>query len=333
MNVGNGRTHGPAAAAPESADGAREAWIAAALAAFAVGVFAAREADQWGAASTIAALALFAGLAGSILSLSVGGWRERLHAIRCAQSVKLFAWPLALAGAIAVYSAAAGLPVAPRLAAFGAYLMVPAALVWSRGGPSATPARVLAAAVALWLPLEFDLLPRLRLPPPDGLRAAPLVAFAAGLYLFLVAAPFSGIGYTFRLRRREVGLALLAAAGFALVGVPAGLATGFLEWNPRFGWLTVAAAPVAIYLATAVPEEFLFRGLIQNALERSAGRAGLPLAAIIFGLAHLPDWRYVLLATFAGLAYGWVYARTRRITASAVTHAVVNWIWLLLLRG
>jgi membrane protease YdiL (CAAX protease family) len=92
-------------------------------------------------------------------------------------------------------------------------------------------------------------------------------------------------------------------------------------------------APVAIYLATGVPEEFLFRGLIQNTLERAIGRAALPIASIIFGLAHLPDLRYVLLATLAGLAYGWVYQTTRRITASAVTHALVDWIWVLLLRG
>jgi membrane protease YdiL (CAAX protease family) len=43
--------------------------------------------------------------------------------------------------------------------------------------------------------------------------------------------------------------------------------------------------------ATAVPDEFLFLGLIQNTLERTFGRAALPIASIIFGLAHLPDLR------------------------------------------
>ena len=61
----------------------------------------------------------------------------------------------------------------------------------------------------------------------------------------------------------------------------------------------------------------------------TACRAGV--SAVIFGLAHLPDIRYALLATLAGLAYGWVYARTGRITASALTHTGVNWIWGLLL--
>ena len=71
--------------------------------------------------------------------------------------------------------------------------------------------------------------------------------------------------------------------------------TGFLEWNPRLDAVRLAVAPLAIYLATGVPEEFLFRGLIQNTLERAIGRAALPIASIIFGLAHLPDVRYVLL--------------------------------------
>jgi hypothetical protein len=84
---------------------------------------------------------------------------------------------------------------------------------------------------------------------------------------------------------------------------------------------------------TAVPEEFLFRGLIQNVLQRSLGRrAGLAVAAVVFGLAHLPNPSYVALATLAGVAYGWVYSRTGKITASAVTHAGVDWLWILLLR-
>ena len=221
----------------------------------------------------------------------------------------------------------------PRLVAFGLYLIAPALIMWTPGGAPLAPLRVLAAAVALWLPIEFDLLPPLRLPDPRGLRATPLVGLANGLYLFLVACPLERVGYTFRLRAADVRPALLATALFAIVGIPVGLATGFLQWNPRLEWVTMLVAPLAIYLATGVPEEFLFRGLIQNALEQWVGRAALPLAAVIFGLAHLPDPRYVLLATLAGLAYGWVYVRTRRITAAAITHALVDWIWVLLLRA
>jgi membrane protease YdiL (CAAX protease family) len=310
----------------------RREWRPAAfLFLFALAVFIAREASTVREVPTLGAGALFAGLTGLTLALSVTAWRERLRTRW--QAVNVLAVPLTITAAIAIYCGVVGLPIAPRAAAFAAYLTIPAVLVCAGRAGAPNLVRVLAAAIILWLPIEFDLLPQLRLPPPDGLRAAPFAALAAGLYLFLVACPLDRIGYTFQLSRRDFRVAVIATAAFAIIGVPIGLATGFLEWNPRPDAVRLAVAPFAIYLATGVPEEFLFRGLIQNALERVIGRAALPLASIIFGLAHLPDPRYVLLATLAGLAYGWVYLATRRITASAVTHALVDWIWVVLLRG
>ncbi len=73
--------------------------------------------------------------------------------------------------------------------------------------------------------------------------------------------------------------------------------------------------------------------MIQNSLERWWGRGPLALgvASVVFGFAHAPDPRYVLLAAVAGVAYGWVYQRTSRITASAITHALVDAVWVTLL--
>jgi uncharacterized protein len=315
----------------QGAGGRREWWPAIFLFLFAMAVFIAREASRIRDIPTRGAAALFAGLVGLTLALSVTACRERLRTR--SQAVNVLAAPLAITAAIAVCSGVMGLPIASRAAAFGAYLTVPAVLVCVGRAAAPDVLRVLGAAVVLWLPVEFNLLPQLRLPPPDGLRAAPFAALATGLYLFLVACPLDRIGYTFRLSRRDFRIALIATAAFSVVGLPIGLVSGFLEWNPRLDVVRIAVAPLAIYLVTGVPEEFLFRGLIQNTLERAIGRAALPIASIVFGLAHLPDLRYVLLATLAGLAYGWVYLVTRRITASAVTHALVDWIWVLLLRG
>jgi hypothetical protein len=313
---------------------ARAEWpIAAALFLFALGVFFAQAGGRASAEEIAAAALLFAALTGTTLALSVTRWRDALRRMRAPVPVKLFAAPLGITAAIAGYSAFAGLDVVPRTALFGAYLVVPALIVWTRGGVAPSPLRILIAAVSLWLPIEFDLLPSLRLPDPGGLRATPFVGLTNGLFLFLVACPVQRIGYTFRLRGCDVRPALLATLIFALVGLPIGLATGFLQWHPRIEWVTTLVTPLAIYLATAVPEEFLFRGLIQNALEQWFDRAALPLAAVIFGLAHLPDMRYVVLATLAGVAYGWVYRKTRRITAAAMTHALVDWIWVWLFRA
>ena len=311
----------------------KEAGLAAGLFAFAIVAFWASNSRRAAADDTVAALLLFGALTGITLSLSVGRWCLWLRDLRLPFLVRIFAAPVVITSAVAIYSAVVGLPVVLNAAAFGAYLTMPAAIAATPSGNSPGAVRVLVAATALWLPIEFDLLPPLRLPPPGGFRAAPFVGLTNGLFLFLVAFPLPQIGYTFLLRLRELGTAAIAALVFAVGAVPIGLGTGFLEWHPRSDLAALLAAPFAIYLATAVPEEFLFRGLIQNALERRIGRAALPCAAVIFGFAHLPDLRYVLLATLAGFAYGWVYQRTRRVTASAVTHAIVNWIWLVLLRA
>ncbi|HSL20015.1 MAG TPA: type II CAAX endopeptidase family protein [Vicinamibacterales bacterium] len=288
----------------------------------------------------IAGLLAFAATTAAILSLSVAAWRDRLRASRAPDTLKLLAGPLALLLFVVSYAAAAGLPIAERAITFSAFLLAPAVvLLATRRRPPAqsrepAPRNVLVAAALLWLPIEFRLLPALPQPPPDGFNGVPLVALASGLYLFLVARPLDGIGYTFRLTRRDFATALLATAAFAPVAIPIGLATGFLEWRPQVTATTLLAAPLAIYLATGIPEEFLFRGLIQNATVRwMGGAAGFILASVIFGLAHLPDWRYVALASPAGAAYGWVYAKTGKITAAAVTHAAVDWLWILLLRA
>jgi membrane protease YdiL (CAAX protease family) len=38
-----------------------------------------------------------------------------------------------------------------------------------------------------------------------------------------------------------------------------------------------------------------------------------------------------LLATTAGLVYGWVYQRTGKLAVAAATHAAVDWIWSMFL--
>jgi CAAX protease family protein len=311
----------------------RAEWVTALVwLAFAVAVFWTQTGGRANASAGVSALLLFTLLTGATLSLSVTSWRERLRAYSTPPPVQLLAVPLAIVAALLVYSVISGLPIAVRATAYGAYLIVPALIAGPRIGSTPSSVQVLAAALCLWLPLEFHLLPAVPLPPTGRLRAAEFAALASGLYLFLVARPVDRIGYTFFLARRDVALALAATAAFAIPGIAFGIGSHFLAWHPRVNVVSTILVPFAIYLATAVPEEFLFRGLIQNSLERLLGRAGLPIAAIVFGLAHLPDWRYVILATFAGLAYGWVYRRTRRITASAITHALVDWIWILLFR-
>jgi membrane protease YdiL (CAAX protease family) len=72
-------------------------------------------------------------------------------------------------------------------------------------------------------------------------------------------------------------------------------------------------------------------------LERRLGRYGaLVAASILFGLSHFNkrnpigqhfNWRYILLATIAGIFYGRAWRERRRIAASTITHTCVDWLW------
>ena len=94
---------------------------------------------------------------------------------------------------------------------------------------------------------------------------------------------------------------------------------------------------IGIYLTVAIPEELLFRGILQNLLVRTIhkgprGLYGLLIASVVFGASHLhhapvPNWRYAILATLAGIFYGNVYRTRQRLCASALTHALVDTIW------
>jgi membrane protease YdiL (CAAX protease family) len=279
-------------------------------------------------------LALFALLAGGYLALGVAEIPRRLTDVLGGPIARIFAGPLVLWVACVAYAAAAGLSVGDRALAFATYLAIPA-LILSTGVTERgkLPWRELAAASSLGLAIKYHLLPTLPIPNPGGYDASRLVGLVAGLYFFLIARPLDGIGYRWAVSRRDASIAVVVFAAYAAIAVPIGFATHFIRWNPRVSMPDAALRPVVIYLITAVPEEFLFRGLIQNLLSRWIGPVfGLAIGSVVFGLSHLPDPRYAVLATIAGVAYGLVYLRTGKVTASAVTHALVDAVWVILLR-
>lgn len=292
-------------------------------------------------ATALAAAAVFFVLVpGGYIALSVEGVRRSVWSMVSAlpSTAQLLAGPVLLWVAIVAYAASSGLTIAPRVSTYAVYLLIPPLLLALPPGASGetprAPLRELAIVIALWLPIEFRILPPLPLPAPNGVDMRKLVGLVDAMYLFLVARPLPGIGYTYRLTARDAATAVIVFLAYAVVALPIGFATGFIGWRPELDATHLVGGPLIIYLVTGLPEEFLFRGLLQNLLTQWLGlRSGLVVASIIFGLAHLPDPRYVLLAAIAGVAYGLVYARTQRITASAITHALVDATWGAFLRA
>ncbi len=173
---------------------------------------------------------------------------------------------------------------------------------------------------------------------PSGLRALnELFLVDAGLYGFLAIRKLSGTGFDFHLRWSDWKTGLRELLYFMPPVIALGLALGFI--HPHRNLLGIGSALlrwIAIFLFTAVPEELFFRAWVQNLLERRLGRrASLIAASILFGLSHFNkrsahfNWRYVLLASIAGIFYGRAWRENRRVPASTITHASVDWLWSL----
>ncbi|MGA8216501.1 MAG: CPBP family intramembrane glutamic endopeptidase [Candidatus Sulfotelmatobacter sp.] len=171
---------------------------------------------------------------------------------------------------------------------------------------------------------------------PSGLRALnELFLVDAGLYGFLAIRQLSGTGFDFHLRWSDWKTGLRELAFFAPIVLVLGLALGFIHPHRNVPEIANALLRwVGIFFFTAVPEELYFRAWAQNLLERRVGRrAALVIASTLFGLSHFNkrsahfNWRYVLLAAIAGIFYGRAWREQRRVPASTITHASVDWIW------
>jgi membrane protease YdiL (CAAX protease family) len=194
------------------------------------------------------------------------------------------------------------------------------------------------AILLLWLPLEFAAGARFVPRPAQGFlhSAAYGIAILLGLVLFLAYRPTPGLKYNLPKKRRDFWLPFAAFAISAPVLAIIGVAIGFIP-PPHLPTATagrMASAVGIIFAGTALPEEILFRSLIQNLLMQRFGSSAriLFLAAFIFGCAHLdngpqpvPNWRYMILATIAGVAYGAVFQRASTVLSSATLHMLVDW--------
>jgi len=276
--------------------------------------------------------AVFAFLASAPKRLLIAAFQRRPVLIFAAPPLftAIFSGAAALAG---VFSAQLALlmfayTAAPVLCAYG----------WGRG-PIERPATVdFLIILLLWLPLEFSagasLIPR----PAQGF----LHSVAYGIAILLALILFAGFrafpGMKFNLPRRAADY-WLPIAGFTIIApilALAGMALGFIPAPhvPVQSAGRMMSAIGLIFAGTALPEEILFRSLIQNFLMLRFGSntRTLLIAAVIFGCAHLdngpqplPNWRYAILATIAGVAYGIVFRKASTVLSSATLHMLVDW--------
>lgn len=222
-----------------------------------------------------------------------------------------------------------------------AYAIVPALLLSSSAGKAPGTWQDYIAMLMVWLPVEFRWMYKLfPYPPPLIHTLTILMAMATGVAAFVVLRRMDGVGYAVEWRRGFGWIFAFHFVAFAVIAVPLGMRIGFLAWAPslaRFKWSPLEGLGILFF--TAWPEEFLFRGILQNLLTRSLKKswAGWILASVIFGFSHIlhnpfPNWKYVFLATIAGLFYGRAYIKSGSLTPGALVHGLVDISWHVLFR-
>jgi CAAX prenyl protease-like protein len=135
-------------------------------------------------------------------------------------------------------------------------------------------------------------------------------------------------------------VAVAVAVGLGVFAVWAGLDVGWATFgDPRvqaplrddgtLDWTLVAPRLIGAALVVPIVEELFWRSFVMRWLDRTdfprqdprhVGWRAFAMAALVYGFAH----SFWVAGIVAGLAYGWLYARTANLWAPIIAHAVAN---------
>ena len=231
------------------------------------------------------------------------------------------------------------------LLAGAAYAIIPPLLLASAAGKAPGAWQDYAAAIIIWIAIWLE--PPYRLlyhifpyPPPLQHTLSILMALSTAVAAYILVRRLEDVGYAVEWKPGFGAAFLFSFFIFAAIAIPLGLKIHFIAFGPSLTRLRVLPlTAIGIFFFTAWPEEFFFRGILQNCLTRSLKNKWLALvaASVIFGFSHIlhapaPNWKYVLLATIAGLFYGRAYMKTGSIFPGVLVHGVVDLTWHILFR-
>jgi uncharacterized protein len=285
-----------------------------------------------------AAIALFYLLLGDFLP-AARGVSDRIRRVLPSQITWLVAVPLLACWFI--YAFGTGTFTAKNAAIACGYVLLPLALLSLRNASMAPGVPEYLAWISIALPLKTKWLQNLwPWPSQVGYSFGILLLINVAVVGFLFTKRLDGVGYSVGWSKGWTLIVLGSFAAIAAIVIPLGFSLHFLRWNPLSrGWKRTSPAAIGILLFTAWPEELLFRGVLQNMLQKTmrSDWGGWITASVAFGLAHItnggfPNWRYVLLASIAGFVYGFAWRKTGSIFGSALVHTMVDFFWLALFR-
>jgi membrane protease YdiL (CAAX protease family) len=289
----------------------------------------------------VATMITFALLLAGMLLFAARDFPERISALAGPAS----GWVLGVAVffIFLIYAFGTATASLTRIAVIALFLFLPlAVLATTPSAPSGTWQDFFTLS-AIWIAVKFGPSHWIWPYPAGRLSYIFTVMLASNMAIagFVLLRRAKNIGYQIGWGANWTLHTLGSLVVFASIAIPLGIDIHFIAYSPHTSeWKSFVPLSIAILCFTAWPEEFLFRGLLQNFLSRAAKNdtAGWIAASILFGFSHItnmhfPNWRYVLLASIAGLFYGWTWRKTGSIFASALVHASVDVIWHFLFRS
>ncbi len=293
--------------------------------------------DMWRLAALFESMALLLGIFVAFT------YTDFIHALRKwthASLILAILMPFALLFPYFILAFGTGTFSYLALAKLTAYIAVPTLLLLPNRIYYAEGAswRDFAAMLSLGLPVSAGWLQGIWVWPEDIYIFRPIFCVCVGAYAFLVVRNLKDAGFKLLPKKGDLTEGSINFIAFFILAIPLGLALQFI--HPHMRSVSVpgfAADYLGVYLTVAIPEEFLFRGILQNLLVKTFksphhGKYGLIVASVIFGLSHfhhapVPNWRYAIMATVAGVFYGNAWRVRKRTSSSAFTHAMVDTVW------
>ncbi len=125
---------------------------------------------------------------------------------------------------------------------------------------------------------------------------------------------------------------------FGMLGIPIGILASLILPasvitlpNHSIGWIVGGA--IILSLFSALPDEIIFRGMVQNALTDVFGPIGLAITAVLYssmfaGTLHLS---YVIFFGLTGLLFSLWVRLTKSLWGAIIAHSFVNILFIVLL--
>ena len=182
-----------------------------------------------------------------------------------------------------------------------------------------------------------------RSPDPHMLRNVDILGhlmwIRVGIVALLVLRGWNPGPFSFWPRLREWKSGLFYYALTVIPVVVLALSLRDVRFEPLHGaWWQIAGVALGTFFGmlwvVALSEELFFRGFVERALLdywRSPAIA-IAVSALIYGCAHLPNWRHAVVVTVLGLALGSAYWRDGSVRSPMVTHALVITTWRVLFK-